>query len=306
MIDLSIVIVATNIEELLRKCLKSLTPALRGVKSEVIVVDNASTDGTPQMVASEFPWVKLIRKYKNRGFGANNNIGMRIARGRYILLLNSDTEIIDKNIFKEMIEWMDKHPKVGVTSCALLNPDRKTYQGSGGYYPTLFRVLAWMSFVDDIPVLDRLIKPYHPLHGWSPFYKGEEYFKKPQKQDWVTGAFYLMRKSAMDEVGLFDEDFFLYVEEVELSWRFIKAGWDIWYLPKWKIIHHGQATIGGERALVYEMQNLKLMYEKHEPEWKRPVLRGILKFGAFLRMILWILMAKFSVTKTYAKAFKTI
>lgn len=306
MTDLSIVIVATNIKDLLRKCLQSLVPALSDIKNEVIVVDNASSDGTPEMVASEFPWVRLIRKHKNHGFGANNNFGMRVAKGRYILLLNSDTELIDKKILREMLEWMDRHPRVGVASCALLNADRKSYQGSGGYYPTLLRVFAWMSFLDDIPGLDRLVKPYHPLHGWSPFYKGEAYFKKAQKQDWVTGAFYLMRKRAMDEVGIFDEDFFLYVEEVELSWRFIKAGWEIWYLPKWKIVHHGQVTIGGERAMVYELQNLKVMYAKHEPSWKLPFLRLILKFGSILRMILWTLAGRFSVTKIYAKAFKTI
>lgn len=301
--DLSIVIVATNIEDLLRKCLKSVFKALKGINAEVIVIDNASRDNTPDMVEAEFPQVKLFREKVNRGFGANNNIGMRVAKGRYVLLLNSDTEILDTHIFKEMIAWMDDHPAAGVTSCALLNSDRITYQGSGGYYPTLFKVAAWMSFIDDIPGIDRLIKPYHPLHGWSPFYKGSEFFKKSHKQDWVTGAYYMMRKSAMDEVGLFDEDFFLYVEEVELSKRFIKAGWEVWYLPEWKILHYGQVTNGSERAMVFEMQNLRLMYKKHEPAWKMPILRLILKGGVILRLILWTLVGKFNVTKIYAKVF---
>ena len=302
-IDLSIVIVSTNIEDLLRKCLKSVYKAIKGISAEVIVVDNASRDGTPDMVAEEFPQTILFREKINRGFGANNNIGMRKATGRYVLLLNSDTEILDTKIFKEMIVWMDAHPKTGVASCGLLNSDRKTLQGSGGFYPTLFRVLAWMTFLDDIPGLDRLIKPYHPLHGWSPFYKGEEFFTKLHRQDWVTGAYYMMRKEAMDEVGIFDEDFFLYVEEVELSYRFIKAGWEIWYLPAWKIVHYGQVTNGSERAMVFEMQNLRLMYEKHEPKWKMPILRLILKFGVILRLMLWTLVGKFQVTKIYAKVF---
>jgi GT2 family glycosyltransferase len=258
------------------------------------------------MVAKEFAWVKLLRKKKNRGFGENNNFGMRVAKGRYVLLLNSDTEIIDNKIFRQMIDWMDTHPKVGVVSCALLNPDGKTLQGSGGYFPNLPRVIAWMSFLDDIPGIDALVKPYHPLHGWSPFYKGEGYFKKPHKQDWVTGAYYLMRKNAMDEVGLFDEDFFLYVEEVELSYRFIKKGWEIWYLPKWKIVHYGQVTIGSEKAMVYELENLKLFYKKHYPAWQLPALTLILKFGVLLRTILYALVGKFSVSKIYVKAFKTI
>ncbi len=305
-LELSIVIVSTNIEDLLRKCLKSVKAAIANVETEVIVVDNASSDNTPDMVAKEFPWVKLIRKDKNRGFGENNNFGMRVAKGKYVLLLNSDTEVIDKKIFREMVDWMDAHPKSGVTSCALVNPDRKTFQGSGGSYPTLFKVFAWMTFLDDIPGIDNLIKPYHPLHGWSPFHTNEEYFKKAHKQDWVTGAYYMMRKSAMDQSGLFDEDFFLYVEEVELSYRFLKAGWEIWYLPQWKLLHYGQVTNGSERAMVYEMQNLALLYKKHEPKWKLPILTIILKFGAAARLIIYTILLRFKVAKIYAKAFAAI
>ena len=305
-VDLSIIVVSTNFENMLWDCLKSVFSSLKGISSEVIVVDNASSDNTPKMVAKEFPQVKLIRKYENHGFGENNNYGMKIAKGRYILLLNSDTKIIDKKTFKEMISWMDKHPKVGLSSCALLNSDGKTYQGSGGFYPTLPRVLAWMIFLDDIPWVDRFVKPYHPLHGWSPFYKGDEFFKKPHRQDWVTGAYFWVRKEAMEEVGYFDEDFFLYVEEVELSNRIAKAGWEVWYLPKWKIIHFGQVTTGSEKAVIYELQNLILLYRKHEPKWKIPVLQAILKFGVILRIILWSIACKRDATKIYAKALKVI
>lgn len=305
-LDLSIVIVSTNIEELLRKCLQSLVPALKGIKAEVIVVDNASKDKTPQMVETEFPWVKLIKKHRNRGFGANNNIGMKVARGRYVLLLNSDTELLDKVILKEMVAWMDKHPKVGLSSCALLNEDRKTLQGNGGYFPTLFKVFFWMFFLDDIPGLDRLIKPFHPLHEWSPIYKGGGYFKKTQKQDWLTAAYLVIRKSALDEAGLFDEDFFLYVEEVDLSYRFVKAGWEVWYLPKWKILHYGQVTIGSENSMIFELKNMVLFYKKHFSSWKIPIVRVVLKTGAVLRMIIFGILKGPKVTKTYAKAFKEI
>lgn len=305
-IDLSIIIVSTNIEDLLRKCLKSLPPALKGIESEVIVVDNASSDKTPDMVAKEFPWVKLIRKHENRGFGANNNIGMRIAKGRYILLLNSDTEIIDDKIFKGMVDWMDEHSKVGLTSCALVNPDRKTYQGSGGAFPTLLKVFAWMFFIDDIPGLDKLIKPYHPMHGYSPVGTNENYFKREHEQDWLTGAFYMMRKEAMDAAGIFDEDFFLYVEEVELSYRFKMAGWGVWYLPKWKIVHYGMMTNGSEKATIFEMQNIKLFYKKHYPKWQLPFLTLFLKLGALIRIAIFGILSGPKVAKIYAKAFIAI
>lgn len=302
--DLSIVIVSANSRGFLEKCLKSLRGATKGLESETIVVDNDSSDGSAEFVEKSFPKVKLIKKNKKRGFGANNNFGIKVAKGRYILLLNPDTEILNKSTLKEMVSWMDEHPKAGLASCALLNPDKKTYQGSGGYSPTLIRVFAWMTFLDDIPFVDSLIKPYHPLHGWSPFYKGEDYFRKSHEQDWITGAFYLMRKKAVDEVGIFDEDFLLYVEEVELSYRFKEKGWGIWYLPKWKIVHYGQSTTSSETAMVFELKNLRLFYKKHFPSWKLPILAFLIKLGILLRIIVFGLWKGGEVAKVYVKAFK--
>ena len=302
--ELSIVIVSSK-KDFLFDCLKSLRDVLKNLPSEIILVDNASVDRLVDQVNKKFPEVKVIRREVNGGFGENNNMGMRVAKGRYVLLLNDDTKIIDKNIFKEMIAWMDAHPKVGLSTCALVNPDLKNYQGSGGYFPTLPRVFAWMTFLDDIPGLDNLIKPYHPLHGSSPFHTNEDYFKKPHKEDWVTGAYYLMRKEAMDGAGLFDEDFFLYVEEVELSYRIAMKGWEAWYLPKWKIIHYGMATNGSEKATIFEMQNLKLMYKKHFPGWQLPILDAVMKFGIVLRIILYGILNP-TVAKIYAKALTVV
>jgi len=302
--ELSIVIVSSK-KDFLFDCLKSLRDVLKNLPSEIILVDNASVDRLVDQVNKKFPEVKVIRREVNGGFGENNNMGMRVAKGRYVLLLNDDTKIIDKNIFKEMIAWMDAHPKVGLSTCALVNPDLKNYQGSGGYFPTLPRVFAWMTFLDDIPGLDNLIKPYHPLHGSSPFHTNEDYFKKPHKEDWVTGAYYLMRKEAMDGAGLFDEDFFLYVEEVELSYRIAMKGWESWYLPKWKIIHYGMATNGSEKATIFEMQNLKLMYKKHFPGWQLPILDAVMKFGIVLRIILYGILNP-TVAKIYAKALTVV
>jgi len=304
-IQLSIVIVSSKIDYL-GDCLKTAYTALKGIENEIIIVDNASPDKIGDKIKQKFPEAKIIRREINGGFGENNNMGMKVAKGKYILLLNDDTKIIDKYIFKEMIAWMDVHPNVGLSTCALVNPDLKNYQGSGGYFPTLPRVVAWMTFIDDIPGLDNLIKPYHPMHGWSFFHTNEEYFKKTHKQDWVTGAFFFMRKTAMDEAGIFDEDFFLYVEEVELAYRFIKKGWEVWYLPKWKTVHYGMVTTGSEKAMVMEMQNLKLFYSKHMPNWNLPILTLILKFGALLRLVIYTILGRFNTAKIYAKAFASI
>lgn len=303
-IKLSIITVSSSLKYL-HDCLKSVNLALKNVNSEIIVIDNASKDKIGDKIKMDFPNVKIIRREKNGGFGENNNLGIKVARGKYILLLNDDTKIINKNIFKEMIVWMDSHPKVGLSSCALVNPDEKTYQGSGGYFPTLFKVFAWMTFLDDIPYIDKIIKPYHPMHGSSFFNTNESYFKKAHKQDWVTGAFFLMRKKALDMVGIFDEDFFLYVEEVDLSYRFIKKGWEVWYLPKWKTLHYGMATTGNENAIKMELKNLKLFYKKHMPKYQLPILKLILKFGVFIRIVLFGLF-KPDVGKIYAKIYNEI
>jgi len=301
-IDLSIVIVNYKAKDYLEKCLRSVLNSSKGIKYEVFVVENDSRDGSYEMVKEKFPEVKLIAG-PNIGFGLGNNLAMRKAGGRYVLLLNPDTEVIEKDLFCGMTDWMDKHPKVGVSSCALLNTDR-SIQGTGGYFPTLLRVTAWMLFLDDIPFLDRLIKPYHPMHPWSFLYSGEALFLKSHQQDWLTGAFYLIRGRVLKEVGYFDEDYFAYVEEVEYSKRIKDAGWEIWYLPKWKILHHGQASSSSEYAMTSEYKGLKIYFQKHEPAWKMPVLRLMLKTGAFLRIILFGIIKGSKTAKTYAKAFQ--
>jgi GT2 family glycosyltransferase len=303
--DISIIIISSK-KDYLFGCLESVVTALKNIKSEIILIDNASVDKIGAQAKTKFSEVKIIRREANGGFGENNNLGMKIAKGKYVLLLNDDTKIIDKNIFKEMFAWMDEHPKAGLATCALVNPDLKTYQGSGGSFPTLFKVFAWMTFLDDITGVDNIIKPYHPLHLWSPFNTNEDYFKKLHRQDWLTGAFFLMRKDAMDTAGLFDEDFFLYVEEVELAYRFAKKGWEAWYLPEWKTLHYGMSTTGSEKATIFELQNLVLMYKKHMSKWKTPVLKVILQFGILLRILLWNLRGKPDVSKIYAKAFKSV
>lgn len=302
--DLSIVLISSK-DTYIFDCIESIIPAIKKITAEIILIDNVSSDNLGLRIIKRFPDVKVIRRNVNGGFGENNNMGMKAAKGRYILLLNDDTKIVDKNIFSEMIAWMDAHPKAGISTCALVNPDLKTYQGSGGYFPTLGRVFAWMTFLDDIPGVDLFIKPYHPLHAMSPFYSNSGYFKKEHRQDWVTGAFYLMKKSAMDAAGFFDEDFFLYVEEVELAYRFHLKGWQSWYLPKWKTVHYGMGTNGSEKATVFEMQNLKLFYKKHFPAWQLPVLNIILKMGILLRIAVYYVISP-DLCKIYVKAFSLV
>jgi len=302
--DLSIVIVNYNTKEITADCLDSLKKNTKGIDCEVIVVDNNSSDGSIPMLRkrAKRKEIILIANNENLGFGKANNMGIKIAKGRYVLLLNSDT-IISENILFEMVGWMDSHKNADISTCALKNKDG-TYQGTGGSFPDIFRVFAWMFFIEDIPVLDKIIKPYHPMHPVSPIYKGSDSFEQSAQRDWITGAFMLFRSDVFKKIGVFDEDFFMYVEEVELCYRARKKGLSIWYLPKWSITHFGGASGVGKFSLIQEYKGIKLFYKKHLPKWQMPLLRYFLKAGALLRITGYYLAGNREVAEAYAQAYK--
>ena len=305
MLDLSIIIVSYNTKKLLLDCIDSIIKNTKKISYEIIVVDNASRDDSVEALEKlkiQSLQFTVIQNKENFGFAKANNQGMKIAKGQFILLLNSDT-IVKANIFSEMIPWMSVRKEVGIVSCALRNKDG-SLQGSGGSFPTLFRVFAWMFFLEDIPLLDSLIDPFHPMHPSSPFYKGERQFIRAREKDWVTGAFFLLKKELIDEVGYFDEDYFIYTEEVDLCFRAKKKGWKIWYLPKWSIIHLGGASSTSEFAIISEYKGIKTFYKKHMPAWQAPLLKLFLKCGAILRIILFGVLKGTKIANVYVKAFQ--
>jgi len=133
------------------------------------------------------------------------------------------------------------------------------------------------------------------MHPNSPFYKGEEFFKKPGERDWLTGAFLLFRREVLNDVGYFDKDYFMYVEEIDYAYRAKEKGWQVWFLPKWSITHYGGASGTSEFATISEYKSLKVFYKKHYPKWQMPLLRLFLKLGALPRLLFNF--------KIYAKAF---
>lgn len=310
-IDLSIIIISLSTEKYHTKdsleiTLKSLKPALNRLSSEVILVDNSNIDdGTYKMSKLYFPDIKYLRRESVYGFGGNNNFGLKHAKGKYVLFLNNDIKLLDKNTLFEMVDWMNKNEKVGASTCSLLNSDEKTLQGTGGSFPNLFNVFAWMTFLDDVPFLNKLIKSMHPMHSVSPFGSNEDYYKEEHSQDWITGAFYLVRKEILDKVGGFDEDYDAYVEETDLSFRIKNLAYSIMYLPKWQIVHYGGQSYGSENSLIYELKNLKVFFKKHYPKWQMPILNFTIKLGCVLRIIVFSLFRP-SLVKVYAKAFKNI
>ena len=312
MIDVSIIIVSFNTKKLLLACLESIKRHTEGISFEVVVIDNASDDGSTKGLGKD---VRVIANRKNLGFSRANNQGIKEAKGRYILLLNSDTEF-KENTLKKMVDWMDQHPKVGISTCTLLNPDG-SIQATGGRFPDLLRMFLWAKFLDDLPGVADLFGSYHPhtpnLFGKSDFYKREH------RQDWVTGAFLLTRKEVLNKIGGLDEKFFMYVEEVDLCMRAKKDGWETWYIPATKVVHIGAASgkgekvgfgdrqIGKEGGILGEFEGLKRFYKKHYPSWQYPILTLLLKTASVLRIVVFgILGGQKEALRIYAKAFRTI
>ncbi len=222
--DLSIIIVSWNVRDLLRACLASL-PADDPLV-EVIVVDAASADGTPGMVQAEFPAVRLIASPDNLGYTRGNNVGLHAARGRYLLILNPDTEVLPGGLAR-MQTYLDEHLRVGVVGPRLEWPDG-TAQPSRRRFPTL-----GVAFFDST-----WIKDWMP-RAWRRHYNVEDLpVDATAAVDWVVGAALMVRREAWQQAGDMDEGFFMYSEELDWQRRIKALGWEVVYLPEARIVHH--------------------------------------------------------------------
>jgi GT2 family glycosyltransferase len=231
--ELSVIIVSYNVRYFLEQCLLSVCKASENIDCEVIVVDNNSTDGSCSMVAHEFPEVKLIMNSINKGFSAANNQALKMAAGRYVLLLNPDT-LVEENTFKSCISFMDRHPDAGATGVRMINGKGKLLPESKRALPTprtAFFKMSGLSYV-------------FPKSGFfNSYYLGHLNSFETTKADIISGAFMFLRREAIDKTGLLDEEFFMYGEDIDYSYRLKKAGYNNYYYPEIKIIHYkGEST----------------------------------------------------------------
>ncbi len=233
---------------------------------ETIVVDNGSTDGSVAMVRQDFPHIHLIANENNRGFPAANNQGIAVATGRYVLLLNPDTEVVGAAL-PTLVSFADAHPDVGIVGPQLLNPDG-TVQSSRRRFPTLWTALFESTWLE----------PHAPHRLLERYYALDEPDDVAQDVDWVTGAAMLARQEAVDEVGPLDEGFFMYSEELDLCRRMRDAGWGVVYLPTAQIIHHmGKSSEQVVVARHIHFQTSKVRYfRKHHGAFSAAALRWFL------------------------------
>ena len=255
LIDLSVIILTHNTRDLVRTALQSIYERTREIQYEVIVVDNASTDGTPEMMESEFPDTRYLYNRQNIGFTKGNNQGIRISSGRYILLLNSDTEIINGALDK-MVKFMDERPDCGVMGCKLLNPDG-SIQYSCRRFPSYQTALF-----NRYSILTRLF----PRNRFSQSYLMSSInHEEIREVDWVSGAALLARRRAFQEIGLLDEDFVIYSEDVDWCYRMHEAGWKVYFYPDAQIYHYiGQGTSQHLfRFIIIRHMSMYHFYRKH-------------------------------------------
>jgi len=260
--DASIIIVSFNTRVILHECLESVLRESAGLRVEILVVDNHSSDGSPEMVESEFPQVRLIRSEINLGFGAANNVALEQAQGAYFVLLNSDA-FFEPNALKLAIKHMDETPRCGLGGGLLVGRD-------GSWQPS---ARTFHSVLGDFIVLTGLAAKFPKSKLFGDFDRTWADKNEAASVDWVPGAFSIIRPEAIRKVGSFDPAFFLYYEEVDLCRRIKDAGYSIWYWPDVVIVH-----IGGEssrqlkslefssqaaQVVLWRMRSTLLYYRKH-------------------------------------------
>jgi GT2 family glycosyltransferase len=267
-LELSIIVVTYNSRRHVRDCLESIQRDAGGIPHEVIVVDNASQDGTPDIVRNEFPNVRLIANPQNPGFARSNNQGISQSQGRYILLLNPDTVVLPK-MLATLLKEMHQSPETGLLGCRLLNADRSLQQSFG------YDVNFWNEAVRKV-FLNLWENHRFPPVGWVL----RSLHSRKREVDWVKGACMLSRRQALLDAKLMDEAFFLYLEDADLCYRLRKLGWKVCYTPEAEVIHFGGGSVRSnpERsALEYRRSQLHY-FKKYLRERDLKVLKIYLGF----------------------------
>lgn len=252
---LSVVFLSYNTRDLTRQALNSVLAAAEGLEAEIFVVDNASADGSADMVAEEFPQVKLVCNEANVGFSAGNNVALRQVTGEYALLINTDT-IVRRDALHAMVDFLDAHPEAGACGCKILDPDGTLQLDSRRGFPTPLAAFCKMSGLSRLFPKHPLMARYHLTH-LDP--------EQTAEIEVLSGSCMMVRKAAMDQVGLLDEDYFMYGEDIDWCYRFHQAGWKIYYLPTTAIIHfRGESGRGTPLKILYRKSRaMSIFVNKH-------------------------------------------
>ena len=246
--DVSIILVNYKTKDLTRNCINSIVEKTQNLSYEIFVVDNDSQDGTCEMIKTEFPWVKLIENPKNSGFGAANNLAIRQSSSKYVFLLNTDTILVN-NAIKILCDFMDSNITVGACGANLYDENME-HVHSYGVFPTVKR-----QFLKTF-----MLRWFFPKELRAMKDKGLNEKNSLKSVDYITGADVMIKKSVLDEVGIFNERFFMYFEENELQFRIRKAGYEIFINPEAKIIHLHDKSPKKREKMYYEYKKSQYLF----------------------------------------------
>lgn len=277
--DLSIIIADTNEWHFLQPCLRSVFAHMKELEFEVIVVDNASNDGSKEKLASEFPQVRVIRNEYNMGFAGANNVGIRESSARYVLLLNPDT-IVPEGAIKETIKFMESKPKAGVVGCKLKYPDGR-FQATTYSFPTVWNMFSEATFLYKLFPKTKLFGGYHLTYLD---------YKTDVQVDWLIGAYFLMRREVIDAIGILDDKIYMYADDIDYCYRTKQAGFEVWYTPRAEVVHYYGGINGvNKRVVIWIHRSQILIYQKLFSKTKRFMLVAMKYFGLTLRTLVYFI-----------------
>ena len=285
--DLSILIVTWNTKERIQECLQSIFTCAPKIQFEIVVVDNASQDGTVDLILAKFPSVSMIQNTENIGYGPAQNKAFHVSRGRYVLILNSDVVVTD-GALEGLVRYMDSHPDIGLVGGRLQNPDGTFQSSANRRFPSPLDV-----FLEELFFSSSLKFLFLRTRFGATCSKLFWNLKEPQSVAWVGGACMLIRRSVMEHVGLFDGHFFFYYEDCDLCLRIRRAGWKVAYDPRQHFIHQwGSSSQKNVRKVSIEARRSLLYYFlKHNGTFGFLAVKYALLVGLALRYLLLSLKA---------------
>ncbi|MEO6131601.1 MAG: glycosyltransferase, partial [Saprospiraceae bacterium] len=262
----------------LDNCLRSVQQAMKPIDGEIIVIDNSSVDRTPQLLHEHFPSVILIANNDNKGFAKANNQGLDISHSEYVVLLNPDT-IVSEDTFTTCLDFLDGHPDTGAVGVRMVD-------GSGRFLPESKRGLP--TLLASFMKMSSLYHLFPRSAKLNSYYQGQIDEHETAKIDVLSGAFMFIRKKTLDKIGFLDEDYFMYGEDIDLSYRIIKGGFSIYYLPSTSIIHYkGESTRKSSLNYILTFYQAMLTFTKKHPEFKgqKQLITLAIYFHGFVRLI---------------------
>ena len=270
---LSVIIVSYNVKHYLEQCLLSLKRAVEGIETEVFVVDNHSRDESVEYLSDRFPDVNFIASNHNLGFSRANNVAIRQCVGEYVLLLNPDT-IVAEGTVADVIRFMDEHPKAGGVGVKMLKTDGMVAMESRRGLPTPMTSFYKMS---------GLCARYPESRRFGHYYMSYLPWDEPVQIEVISGAFFMLRHDALDKIGLLDEDFFMYGEDIDLSYRLLKAGYENWYVPSPILHYKGESTQRSSFRYVHVFYEAMLIFFRKHYGHMSLVITAPIKFAIYVK-----------------------